>query len=123
MDNSQYFYRTVIYTRHGEQISLVNIDDPKQNTPLEEWLGIVISLADGQHSIQQLMDFLTAQYDEVPDKLQDTVYSVIKRLTASKMLKVSAEAVELPYYLAAPIEDLDLEKARKAIKDDGYVLH
>lgn len=123
MDNNQYFYRTVIFSRHGEKIALANIDNPKQTSPLDEWLGLVISLADGQHSIQQLIDYLTAQYSEVPDKLQDTVSSVIERLTDSKMLKLSEKAVELPYYLAAPIEELDLEKARKLIKDDGYVLH
>jgi len=123
MDNSQFFYRTVIFTRHGEKISLANIDNPKQTTPLDEWLGIVISLADGQHSIQQLLDFLAVQYAEVPDKLQETVHSVIERLTDSNMLKLSAEAVELPYYLNSPIEKLDLEKARKLIKEDGYTVH
>lgn len=123
MDNNQYFYRTVVFTRHGDQIALANIDDPKQTTPLEEWLGLVISLADGQHSIQQLIDFLTAQYSEVPDKLQDTVHSVIERLTESNMLKLSDTAVELPYYLASPIEHLDLEKARALIKEDGHTVH
>jgi len=31
--------------------------------------------------------------------------------------------VQLPYYLAAPIEHLDIEKAKKLIKEDGYTLH
>jgi len=123
MDNKQYFYRTVIFTRHGEQIALADINNPKQITPLEEWLGIVISLADGQHSIEQLIGFLSAQYSDVPDKLQETVHSVIERLTDGEMLKLSDTAVELPYYLASPIEHLDLEKARTLIKEDGYVLH
>lgn len=123
MNNNQYFYRTVVFTRHGEKIALANIDDPTQTTPLEEWLGLVISLADGQHSIQQLIDFLAAQYAEVPEKLEETVLSVIERLTESSMLKLSDKAVDLPYYLASPIEQLDLEKARALIREDGYTLH
>ncbi len=39
------------------------------------------------------------------------------------MLKLSETAVELPYYLAAPIEQLDIEKAQKLIKGDGYTVH
>jgi len=123
MDNSQYFYRTVIFTRHGEKIALADIENPKLNTPLDEWLGIVISLADGQHTIQELLDFLTAQYAQAPGKLQETVHSVIERLSDGKMLQLSEKAVDLPYYLASPIEELDLEKARALIKEDGYTLH
>lgn len=123
MDNSQYFYRTVIFTRHGEQIALADIENPQQKTPLDEWLGLVISLADGQHTIEQLMKFLTAQYSQAPDKLQETVNSVIERLTDGNMLKLSEKAIDLPYYLASPIEELDLEKARALIKEDGYTLH
>lgn len=123
MDNTQYFYRTVIFTRHGDQIALANIDNPQQTTPLEEWLGLVISLADGQHSIQQLIDFLAAQYSQVPDKLEDTVHSVIERLTESQMLQLSDHAIDLPYYLASPIEELDLEKARALIKEHQQSVH
>lgn len=123
MDNNQYFYRTVIFTRHGDQIALANIDNPQQTTPLEEWLGLVISLADGQHSIQQLIDFLAAQYSQVPEKLEDTVHSVIERLTESQMLQLSDQSVDLPYYLASPIEELDLEKARALIKDHQQSIH
>lgn len=84
---------------------------------------MVISLADGKHTLQQLIDFMANQYQQKPDRLDDTLESVIERLLESNMLKLSAEAVELPYYLAAPIEQLDIEKARKLIKEDGYTVH
>lgn len=123
MDKSQYFYRTVIFTRKAGIVALADINNPQESTKLEEWFGIVISLADGAHTLAQLVDFMRQQYPQVPERLDDTLESVIERLLESKMVKLSKNAVELPYYLAAPVEQLDIEKAQKLIKEDGYTVH
>lgn len=123
MDKSHYFYRTVIFTRKAGIVALADINNPSESTALEEWFGVVISLADGKHSLQELIDFMAKQYPQKPERLEDTIESVIERLVESKMLKLSEKAVELPYYLAAPIEQLDIEKAQKLIKEDGYTVH
>lgn len=123
MDNNQYFYRTVIFTRKNGQIALADIENPKHITPLDGWLGTVISLADGQHTIQELIGYMAGQYPQAPDNLEKTLHSVIERLEEGKMLQLSDKTVELPYYLASPIEELDLEKARALIKEDGYTVH
>jgi hypothetical protein len=123
LNKSQYFYRTVIFTRKAGIVALADINNPTESTKLEEWLGIVISLADGRHTLQQLTQFMAKQYQQKPERLDDTLESVIERLIESKMLKLSEQAVELPYYLAAPIEQLDIEKAQKLIKEDGYTVH
>lgn len=123
MDKSQYFYRTVIFTRKAGIVALADINNPTESTKLEEWFGVVISLADGKHTLQELTDFMAKQYQQKPERLDDTLESVIERLVESKMVKLSEQAVELPYYLAAPIEQLDTEKAQKLIKEDGYTVH
>lgn len=123
MNNHQYFYRTVIFSRDDNAIALADIDNPSQVTPLEGWLGIVISLADGQHTIQELIDYMAGQYPQVPDNLEATLHSVIERLEEGKLIQLTDKAVDLPYYLASPIEALDLEKARTLIKEDGYTQH
>ncbi len=123
MDKSQYFYRTVIFTRKAGIVALADINDPQKTTELEKWFGIVISLADGKHTLQELVDFMRQQYQQVPESLDDTIESVIDRLVEGNMIKLNKEAIELPYYLAAPIEQLDLEKAKTLIKEDGYTLH
>lgn len=123
MNKSQYFYRTVIFTRKAGIVALADINNPTESTKLEEWFGVVISLADGKHTLQELTDFMTKQYQQKPERLDDTLESVIERLVESKMLKLSEKAVELPYYLAAPIEQLDIEKAQQLIKEDGYTVH
>lgn len=123
MDNNQYFYRTVIFTRKDKEIALANIDNPNQITPLDGWLGLVISLADGQHTIQELINYMAGQYPQVPDNLEATLHSVIERLEEGKMVQLNDKAVDLPYYLASPIEELDIEKARTFIKEDGYTQH
>lgn len=123
MDKSQYFYRTVIFTRKAGIVALADINNPQESTALEEWFGIVISLADGQHTLAQLVDFMRQQYPQAPERLDDTLESVVERLLEGNMVKLSEKAVELPYYLAAPIEQLDIEKAQTLIKEDGYTVH
>jgi hypothetical protein len=120
MDNTQYFYRNVIFTRKNNQVSLVDIDNPEKTTALEEWLGIVISLADGQHTIQEMIDYMSRQYQQTPLNLEETLHSIIERLEEARFIQLSKEIVSLPYYLSLPIEELDLEKAKKLISEDGY---
>jgi len=123
LNKAHYFYRTVVFTRQGNKVSLADINHPDKLTELEGWMGIIISLADGAHTIQELIDFMKAQYQQVPDNLEDTIESVIERLLEGKMLVLTDKPVKLPYYLASPIEQLDLEKAKKLIVEDGYILH
>jgi len=123
LDKSQYFYRTVVFTRKAGIVALADINNPQETTELEEWFGIVISLADGKHTLQELTDFMRQQYQQIPESLDDTLESVIERLIEGNMIKLSEKAVELPYYLGAPIEQLDIEKAQQLIKDDGYAVH
>ena len=120
MDNTQYFYRNIIFTRKNNQISLVDINQPDSVTPLDDWLAIVVSLADGRHTIQELIDYMSKQYQQAPEGLEKTLHSVIERLEEGKIIQLSKSAVSLPYYLSLPIEELDLEKAKKLIKEDGY---
>jgi len=124
MDNSQYFYRTIIFTRKNNQVALADINYPENVTPLDEWLGTVVTLADGGHTIQEMIDYMGTRYPSPPSSLEKTLHSVIERLMDGDMIKLSETAVSLPYYLASPIEELDLEKARKLIIEDGYsVMH
>jgi len=120
MNNEQYFYRTAIFTRRDNQIALADIHQPDQVTPLDDWMGTVVSLADGHHSIEQLIDYMGSQYTEPPANLQQTLHSVIERLVEGKLIGLSGSAVTLPYYLAEPIEDLDLKVARTQIEEDGF---
>lgn len=118
MDNSQYFYRRVIFTRQNNQVALVDIDNPEQISPLEDWMGIVVSLADGKHSIQELITYMGSQYPSAPDNLEATIHSVIERLIEGDMVSLSEEKVDLPYYLAAPIEALDIDRAKQLISEE-----
>jgi hypothetical protein len=123
MNNAQYFFRTVVYTRANNEVALVDINQPDKVTPLDEWLGLVVSLADGAHSIKELLDYISSRYSSAPANLEKTVHSVIERLQEGDLIKLSDSPVELPYYLAEPLELLDIEKARKLIIEDGYTVH
>lgn len=123
MDNTQFFFRTAIFTRKDNQVALADIYQPETSSPLDEWMGIVVSLADGKHTIQELVDYMSSRYQQVPAKLVETLHSVIERLIEGKIVQLSKEAVELPYYLASPIEELDIKKAIDLIQEDGYQIH
>lgn len=120
MDNTQYFYRNSIFTRKNNQVSLVDINQPDSLTLLDEWLGVVVSLADGRHTIQQLIDYMGKRYVEAPVDLEKTLHSVIERLEEGKIIQLSENVVSLPYYLTLPIEELEIDKAKKLIQEDGY---
>ena len=124
MDTTQYFYRNVIFTRKDGQIALVDIHEPEHTTAMEDWLGIVVSLADGKHTLQQLIDYLTSQYPaSAPKDLEKTIASVVERLAEGDMIKLSSNPVTLPYYLSEPIELLNLAVARQKMHEDGYTQH
>ena len=120
MDTSQYFYRNVIFSKQGDTISLIDIHQPKSNTEkLGSWFGIVLQLADGQHSIDQLYHYVSTLYNGVPpENLQKTLHSVVQLMTNSKLIVLTEEKTELPYYLSMPYEMLDIEKAKKLLKED-----
>jgi hypothetical protein len=122
LDTSQYFYRTVIFSKQGEKISLVDIHDPeKEALAFEPWLGVVVSLADGQHTIRELIDGIASRYDgEPPGDLQRTLESAIERLMETEVIKLNDEPVELPYYLSLPVERMNLEQAKQSMADDGH---
>ena len=122
MDKSQYFYRIAFFSMQEDKVSLLEANDLSAKTPpLDPWLGVVVSLADGQHTIQQLIENLAGQYHGAPpQELERTIESVIERLTETEVLKLADQAVVLPYYLSLPTEKLDMEMARRLMTDDGY---
>lgn len=122
MDKTKYFYRTVIFAKQGDKVMLVDLHNPEKETPpLESWLGLVVSLADGQHTIQQLLDYLTNHYNgKPPDNIEETIKSILGRLTETEVIKLTDEAYNLPYYLSRSADKLDMGMAKQLMADDGY---
>lgn len=120
MDASKYFYRNVIFSKKGSQISLIDINNPNnEKKPLEPWFGVVLQLADGQHTIDELFSLISTKYKGTPPaNLKKTIRSVIERLAKSNLIMLTDKATELPYYLSRPYEYLDTEKAKKLLKKD-----
>jgi len=121
MDTSQYFYRNVIISKEGEKVSLIDIYNPDiKGQALESWFGLVLQLADGQHTIEELFQYLSSKYNSVPPaNLEQTIHSVIERLAILKFIVLIKEVTELPYYLSLPYEQLDIEKAKNTLEKDN----
>lgn len=124
IDTGQYFYRNNAYTRltggDGE-VALVDKRNPNETVKLEPWLATVFLLADGQHTIDELIHYMRSQYGEQPpEELERTILSVVERLVESSTVQLSETSREMPYHLARPIEELDPNEARSYLQEDGY---
>jgi hypothetical protein len=122
LDHSHYFTRTTVYKVEGDTVSVVDVHDNNTITPLDPWMGNVIALADGQHTVTQLIQHMAGQYPNgAPENLTDTIESVIKRLTDSGVLKLTLIPEALPYYLSMPLDVQDPKVATEMMINDGFL--
>jgi len=120
-NRSKYFARAVVYSKRGNEVALVDMHDASLSKPLEPWLGRVLLLADGSHTVQELIGFVGRQYGgKPPPALEATIDSVITRLCEAKTIRLSDEPVALPYYLALPAEQQDPKRANQLMLADGF---
>lgn len=123
LESSNYFSRTVVFNKRKHEVAIVDVYVPDLFVALEPWLGVVISFADGQHTIEALFAYMRQQYNgQPPLQLEKTIISVVERLIASEVLRLTAEPVTLPYYLASPWDSLDQQQAKQLMTEDGYLL-
>lgn len=122
MNHDHYFKRTTVYKVEGDTVSLVDVHDNNTITPLDPWMGTVVALADGQHTIAQMLHHLAGQYPNgAPDNLVATIESVIQRLTDSTVLELTPAPATLPYYLSMPLDAQDLKLATELMINDGFL--
>ncbi|MEN8171149.1 MAG: hypothetical protein ABFS08_13080 [Pseudomonadota bacterium] len=122
MDHAHYFKRNTVYKVEGDTVSLVDVHDNNTITPLDPWMGAVIALADGQHTIRQLMEYMAGQYPNgVPNNLAETIESVITRLTDTDVLELTPQPTTLPYYLSMPMDDQKPKIATEMMINDGFL--
>ncbi|HPI80609.1 MAG TPA: hypothetical protein PLM35_08760 [Cyclobacteriaceae bacterium] len=124
MDTSQYFYRNVILSKKDNKVSLIDIHNPdRKGQALDPWLGLVLQYANGHRTIEDLIKDLSGRYNgPPPTNLEATIYSVITRLVGLRFIVLTREAMDLPYYLSLPYEQLDIEKAKESLKQDNVKL-
>ncbi len=122
MEHTYYFKRNTVYKVNGDEISVVDVKDNNSLTTLDPWMARIVSLADGQHTIDQLIEHMTAQYpDGAPSNLIETIESVITRLTENEVIELTMRPSLLPYYLRLPIDEQDPKEATAMMIKDGFI--
>lgn len=122
MDHAHFFKRIAVYKIEGDDVSVVDVQANNVLTPLDPWMARVILLADGQHTIAQLIQHMTGQYPEgAPENLAETIESVITRLTESDAVELTTRPSLLPYYLRLPIDEQDPKEATQLMIQDGFI--
>ena len=123
IDKSKYFSRAVTYTKRNNDLVLVDVHDGTLSPPLDPWLAKVYLLADGQHTLFELIDFVTRQYQgKPPENLSITMDSVIGRLLEAEIIKLTDTPQNLAYYLSMPFDDQDHNLSRKLMLEDNYMM-
>jgi hypothetical protein len=80
-----------------------------------------MQLADGQHTLQELIDYVASQYQgDIPENYLKTIGSVIERLIETEAVALSETPYTLPYHLAMPKEHQDPVMAERSMKEAGY---
>ena len=122
MDHAHYFKRNAVYKVEEDAISVVDVHENNTITPLDPWMGAVLSLADGQHTIAQLIQHMAGQYPNgAPENLTKTLESVIERLTDTDVIELTLRPSILPYYLRIPMDEKDPKKATEMMINDGFL--
>jgi hypothetical protein len=122
LDHAHFFKRIAVYKVEGEDVSVVDVHANNVLTPLDPWMARVILLADGQHTIAQLIQHIAGQYAEgAPENLVETIESVITRLTESDAVELTTRPSLLPYYLRLPIDEQDPKEATQLMIQDGFI--
>ncbi len=125
MNTEQYFYRNVIFSKQGKTISIVDIQNPKNDREeLDPWFGMVLQLADGMHTVGQLLQYISTLYNGMPpENLEKTIHSVVERMAENRLIMLTEKETKLPYYLSMPYELLDIEKAKIELAKDKIALN
>ena len=122
MDHSHYFKRTTVFNVEEDAISVVDVHKNNTLTPLDPWMGAVLSLADGQHTVAELISHMAAQYPNgAPENLTETLESVIEHLIEAKLVELTPHPSILPYYLQVPMDQQDQERATEMMINDGFL--
>ncbi len=122
MDREQFFYRIAVFANYEGEIGLVNVHEGNNFMPLDDWLGSIVSLADGQHTIGDFINLISSQYPSGPPAdLEKHIEEMIQHLIDIQAIRLTNEAVEMPYYLSMPAEEQDIDKAKKLMIEDGYI--
>ncbi len=122
MEHAYYFKRNTVYKVDGDDIAIVDVKQNNTLTPLDPWMARVVLLADGQHTIDQLIQYLSSQYSEgAPSNLEETIESVITRLTESDVIELTMRPTLLPYYLRLPLDEQNPKQATEMMISDGFI--
>ena len=122
MEHAHYFKRNTVYKVDEGNISVVDVQQNNTLTPLDPWMGMVVLLADGQHTIDQFIQHMANQYPEgAPENMIETIESVITRLVDSDVIELTARPSLLPYYLRLPLDEQEPEQATQMMINDGFI--
>jgi hypothetical protein len=100
------------------------VADPKQPrmVTLDSWLELVFQMADGEHTVGQMIAHLGKGYDGGPPAgLDQQIIEIVNNLVQLGFVELVAEGKPLPFYLSQPVSKQDPAAAKAAMMQDGFL--
>jgi hypothetical protein len=89
---------------------------------MDEWPQVIFLSADGKRTVSELTSELGRHYkDGIPPGLSEQTRSLVRALADRGFIMLHDRAIQLPYYLATPIEKQNMERAKKLMEEDGFI--
>ncbi len=116
-----YFRRIARFDLVDERVVVFDAKQPRVIT-LDAWPELVFQMADGEHTIQQMIEHLGEQYEDgVPVGLSDQIIATVKQLIDEGILELASGSQVLPSYLSIPVSEQNPEKEKAAMIRDGFI--
>ncbi len=117
----KYFSRTRRFDIRDNSVVLMEAEGNKY-TSLDTWTEIVIASADGQKTVQELIDLVRTEFPkQPPQEFEQALLRLIDQLLLMNYLELSNRPSSLPYYLDRPVSQQNAAKATAAMRADGFI--
>jgi hypothetical protein len=123
MDNT-YFSRAATWHLMDGHIVAHDSFSPKapRVITMEPWPEVVFSMADGQHTVGEFIQHMSAQYpDRIPAGLPEQIHQIIRDLVEEGILSLHQAKKPLPAYFAEEISKVPPEVRKALMEEDGLL--
>jgi hypothetical protein len=117
----KFLRRNARYDLLGDQVVVADPRQPRMVT-LDPWLERIFEMADGEHTVDQVIEYLGNGYEGgAPAGLDQQITEIVNRLADAEFVELVAEPAPLPFYLSEPVSKQDPKKAKAAMLKDGFL--
>ncbi|MCA9031866.1 MAG: hypothetical protein KDA66_13715 [Planctomycetaceae bacterium] len=122
--NDKYFSRTACWHKLEDRLVVHDSSSPlaPRMITMEPWYEVAFMAADGEHTIDDFVNHMSAQYEGgEPDGLRQQIHEIVSTLIDEGILRIHDESQPLPAYYAEEYFEQDAEVRTQQMQADGLI--